>query len=65
LRHKNALGRGKAALEKAQEAISEGYASEFVAVDLHEATDALEEILGKVTNEDILERVFKEFCIGK
>jgi tRNA modification GTPase len=65
LRHKNALGRGKAALKKAKEAISEGYAAEFVAVDLHEATEALEEILGKITNEDILERIFKEFCIGK
>ena len=65
LRHKNALARGKAALEQAKQAITAGYASEFVAVDLHEASHALEEILGKITNEDILERVFKEFCIGK
>lgn len=65
LRHKNALARGKAALEKAKAAISAGFASEFVAVDLHEVSDALEEILGKITNAHILERVFKEFCIGK
>jgi tRNA modification GTPase len=65
LRHKNALVRGEVALDQAKRAIANGYASEFVAVDLHEASHALEEILGKVTNEDILERIFKEFCIGK
>jgi tRNA modification GTPase len=65
LRHKNALARGEAALEQAKHAVANGYASEFVAVDLHQASHALEEILGKVTNEDILERVFRDFCIGK
>ncbi len=65
LRHKNALVRGEAALNRAMNTIAQGAASEFVAVDLNEAREALEEVTGRVTNEDILERIFKDFCIGK
>jgi tRNA modification GTPase len=45
--------------------LGEGYSSEFVGVDLSETCDALGEIIGTITNEDILERIFREFCIGK
>ena len=65
LRHRNALLRGETALRRAETTLGEGYAAEFVGVDLNEARDALGEILGTVTNEDILERIFKNFCIGK
>lgn len=65
LRHKNALVRGEAALNRAIKSITQGVASEFVAVDLNEAREALEEVTGRVTNEDILERIFNNFCIGK
>ena len=41
------------------------FAPEFVAVDLNEAREALEEIIGVINNEDILDRVFSSFCIGK
>ena len=65
LRHKNALVCGAAALKRAMTTLGEGGAPEFVAVDLNEAREALEEIIGKVTNDDILERIFRDFCIGK
>jgi tRNA modification GTPase len=65
LRHRNALFRGEAALKHAVTTLGEGYAAEFVGVDLRETCDALGEIIGSVTNEDILERIFREFCIGK
>ena len=65
LRHRNALLRGETALRRAETTLGEGYAAEFVGVDLNEARDALGEILGTVTNEDILERIFNNFCIGK
>jgi tRNA modification GTPase len=38
---------------------------EFVAVDLRAAVDALSEITGAVSTDDILDRIFREFCIGK
>jgi tRNA modification GTPase len=65
LRHRNALLRGETALRHAETTVGEGYAAEFVAVDLNETRDALGEIIGTVTNEDILERIFENFCIGK
>ena len=65
LRHRNALLRGETALRHAETTVREGYAAEFVAVDLNETRDALGEIIGTVSNEDILERIFKNFCIGK
>jgi tRNA modification GTPase len=57
--------RGEAALKHAVTTLGEGYPAEFVGVDLGETCDALGEIIGTVTNEDILEQVFRDFCIGK
>jgi len=52
-------------LNHAVGSLNEGYASEFVAIDLNEAREALEEITGLINNEDILNRIFANFCIGK
>jgi tRNA modification GTPase len=65
LRHKNALARSEAALKRAVTTLTEGGAPEFVAVDLNEARETLEEITGKITNDSILERIFSNYCIGK
>jgi tRNA modification GTPase len=40
-------------------------AAEFLAADLREALDALGQILGAVTADDLLGRIFSSFCIGK
>jgi tRNA modification GTPase len=39
--------------------------AELIAVDLNDAREALEEVIGIVSNDDILEHVFSNFCIGK
>ena len=39
--------------------------AECVALELRMALQALGEIVGTVTNEDILDQIFREFCIGK
>jgi tRNA modification GTPase len=65
LRHKSALIRCENALNNAQVSLCENQSAEFVAVDLNDAKEALEEIIGKIDNEDILERIFNQFCIGK
>jgi len=38
---------------------------EFTAFDLKEASSALEEVIGKITTDDILNQIFDNFCIGK
>jgi tRNA modification GTPase len=65
LRHRSALHRSEASLSRAALSLGESYAAEFVAMDLNEARSALEEITGLIQNDDILERIFANFCIGK
>jgi tRNA modification GTPase len=64
-RHRSALDRGVISLARAATSLSEGYAPEFVAMDLNDARIALEEITGIIQNDDILEYIFINFCIGK
>ncbi len=52
-------------LERAVQSLKEGASAEFVALDVRDASDALGELLGKITTEDILEKIFSQFCIGK
>ncbi|MEE9549610.1 MAG: tRNA uridine-5-carboxymethylaminomethyl(34) synthesis GTPase MnmE, partial [Candidatus Binatia bacterium] len=65
LRHKAALERSEKNLTEAHKALGRGLPPEMAAVDLQETQHDLEEIIGIVTNNDILERVFSQFCIGK
>ncbi len=65
VRHKAALERARSSLSEVQRAMEQGMPPDIVAVDLQEARDDLEEIIGTVTNDDILERIFSQFCIGK
>jgi len=46
-------------------AIDDTQSAECVALELRVALQTLGEIVGIVTNEDVLDRIFKEFCIGK
>jgi tRNA modification GTPase len=65
LRHKTALLRGEYALGEAVFALSEMRPTELVAVTLQQARESLEEVVGLIHSEDILELVFSKFCIGK
>ena len=65
VRHKAALDRARGSLVEVHRAIDGGMPPDIVAVDLQEARDSLEEIIGTVTNDDILTRIFSQFCIGK
>ena len=65
LRHKNALEHSKMELNNFLEALHNKLPLEIQALHLRGALDSLGEITGIVTTEDILDRVFSEFCIGK
>ncbi|HTP03767.1 MAG TPA: tRNA uridine-5-carboxymethylaminomethyl(34) synthesis GTPase MnmE [Nitrospirota bacterium] len=64
-RHKDSLEQTKISLEKSLESINAGLSPEFIAVDLRDALDSLGLIIGATYTEDILERIFNDFCIGK
>ncbi|RMG59546.1 MAG: tRNA uridine-5-carboxymethylaminomethyl(34) synthesis GTPase MnmE [Deltaproteobacteria bacterium] len=65
MRQKELLEKGREALHRAIEGLQEGRSPEFVSLDVREAAEALGEIVGRVTTEDVLERIFSTFCIGK
>lgn len=65
LRHIELLQRTRAAFARAAAAAAAQSPEELVLADLTEARHALEEVTGKRTPEDVLSRIFAEFCIGK
>jgi tRNA modification GTPase len=65
LRHRSELVRSTEGLTRAVETLILGLPPELAAVDLNDAREALEEIIGVVSNDNILERIFSNFCIGK
>ena len=65
VRHDDALRRAQTALSHAIESLDASMPPEFIAVDLRSSLDAIGEIVGKTTTEDILDRIFSQFCIGK
>ncbi len=65
LRHRHAIDRAVAAIEASEEAINNRSPYEIIAFEIRDALDGLGEIVGAVTTEDILNRIFSSFCIGK
>ena len=64
-RHQDALRRAHDGLNYAIASLADGMPPELVAVDLRISLDALGDIVGKTTTEDILDRIFSQFCVGK
>jgi tRNA modification GTPase len=64
-RHLAALNRSIKALQAAQEALNQQTGFEFIAFELIAASAALEDILGVVPTDELLNSIFSNFCIGK
>lgn len=65
VRHRLALERAALSVAEALDSARRGMEAECVSVDLRGACDALGEITGAITSDEILDRIFSEFCIGK
>jgi tRNA modification GTPase len=65
VRHRDALLQATDHLTGAVNAARAGTPAAFVAVDIHAALDALGTITGETVGEDLLDVIFREFCIGK
>ena len=64
-RHVEAVDHANTALQTALQLLQQGEGTEIVAEELRAAHMALGEIVGTVTPDDLLGRIFSEFCIGK
>jgi len=64
-RHQDALNRARAATLRATDALASDRTLELAAIDLRIAVNAIGEIVGKTTTEDLLDMIFSQFCIGK
>ncbi len=65
LRHKNLLEQASASLTRAIANLQQKVSPEWIVADLYSCTEALGEIIGTVSREDILDNIFSRFCIGK
>jgi tRNA modification GTPase len=65
IRHIDVLTRAKQALQSALQAIDNGLPDDFVSLDLGEAYRRLGEITGDTADDDLIDRIFSTFCVGK
>ncbi|MDQ2808395.1 MAG: tRNA uridine-5-carboxymethylaminomethyl(34) synthesis GTPase MnmE [Chloroflexota bacterium] len=65
VRHGDALRTAADHVAAAQQAATVGTPAAFIAVDIHAALNALGSITGETVGEDLLDVIFREFCIGK
>lgn len=65
LRHVDALQKAARSLSLARQAVEEQRPADLVAVDVQDAIDHVASVTGAISSEDVLDRIFSEFCIGK
>lgn len=64
-RHRDCIRRTARLLKEARKSTRNKMSQDFIAMDIRGALDALGEITGTITTDDILNRIFSEFCVGK
>ena len=64
-RHRTHLDSARAAVGRARQSLDRGDGGDTLALDLRAALHELGQVTGTVTNEDVLDAVFSQFCIGK
>ncbi len=64
-RHAHALDDALRSIDQFFNAVARGAYEEMLAFELQQAARSLEQLVGKVDHEDVLDKIFSEFCIGK
>ncbi|MBI3307564.1 MAG: tRNA uridine-5-carboxymethylaminomethyl(34) synthesis GTPase MnmE [Candidatus Omnitrophica bacterium] len=65
LRHKNSLQEAAEALTRTKDFLTRKESFELITLELKTALESLQELIGEVYSEDLLDVIFAEFCIGK
>jgi tRNA modification GTPase len=64
-RHKISLEFARSSLERAVNGISKKLPLELITIDIKEALNNIAEVAGETTPDDVLKKIFSDFCIGK
>jgi tRNA modification GTPase len=64
-RHQEALGRARQGTQRTVAVLRAGETLELAAAEMRAAVNAVGEIVGKTTTEDLLDSIFSQFCLGK
>ena len=64
-RHYDALQRAKEAIERVQTGLNQQLSGELLSLDLQDCLNALGEVTGQITSQEVLNNIFSKFCIGK
>jgi len=64
-RHYEAISRAHEAIERVQQGLKDGLSGELLSLDLQDCLNALGEVTGQITNQEVLANIFSKFCIGK
>lgn len=65
VRHKEALEKAKRALDSARQGVEDNLPSDFISIDLRNSWEYLGEITGETLEEDLIDQIFSQFCLGK
>jgi tRNA modification GTPase len=65
LRHYEALKKANEAISRVISGLDTGISGDFLSQDIRECLHYLSEIIGEVTDNEVLGYIFKNFCIGK
>lgn len=64
-RHYEAIVRAHTAIEAVLSGLDSGLSGELLSLDLQDCLNALGEVTGQITNQEVLSNIFSKFCIGK
>ncbi len=65
LRHKDLIAKAKEQIQHIDEALKAGLPIDMVSIELQNAVQFLGEITGETVSEDVVNGIFKKFCVGK
>ena len=65
VRHKNLLEGARSDFSNAEKMLDSGFDVDLIEIDINDALYKLGEITGETTSEDIIDEIFKNFCLGK
>ena len=65
VRHYEALTHALEAIQRVQQGLHDGLSGDFLSQDIRECIYHLSDIVGEATADDVLQNIFKHFCVGK